>query len=107
MRASPTHETRVVAERPRRAAYIDAWWRDERPATEDYFTRELIEAIHKILDYPEVPQICARVRGQPVRRVLLKKTHQHVYDIVRRSDDVIRIHTIRGTKRRPKKMDDD
>jgi plasmid stabilization system protein ParE len=90
-----------------RAAYIDAYWREERPATEDIFTRELIKAIHQILDYPVTPRVCAHVRGQPVRRVLLKKTHQHVYYIVRRSEGVVRIHAIRGERREPKQMGDD
>lgn len=29
-----------------RAAFIDAWWREERPAAPNRFTEELIAAIH-------------------------------------------------------------
>ena len=38
-----------------RAADIDAWWREERPAAPHRFTEELIAAVRYILDYPEVP----------------------------------------------------
>ena len=84
-----------------RAAIVDAWWRDERPAAPDLFTRELIAALQQIRDFPEVPSVCGRVRGRPVRRVLLKKTRQHVYYLVDPVAGVVRIHAIRGTRRRP------
>ena len=70
-----------------RAAYIDAWWREERPAAEDLFTRELIAAIQDVLEFPEVPAIYRHLNGEPVRRVLLRKTKQHLYYLVRRDED--------------------
>ncbi|MCA9623071.1 MAG: type II toxin-antitoxin system RelE/ParE family toxin [Myxococcales bacterium] len=82
-----------------RAADIDAWWREERPAAPHRFTEELIAAVRYILDYPEVPPVYVELDGYAVRRVLLKKTRQHVYYSVQPEKGRIWIHLIWGTRR--------
>lgn len=58
-------------------ARIDAWWRQNRPAAQDLFLDELEQALVALEDAPAIG-----TRYEPrsgVRRLLLKRTHYHLY----------------------------
>jgi plasmid stabilization system protein ParE len=58
---------------------IDAWWRENRQAAPDLFTNELDQAL---LALEGTPALGARYEPKPrVRRLLLKRTHYHLYAI--------------------------
>jgi len=56
----------------------DAWWREHRRAAPDLFTDELEAAL---LALAEMPTLGTRYEPdpRPVRRLLLSRTHYHVY----------------------------
>ena len=57
---------------------IDAWWRANRRAAQDLFTDELEAAVVAL---SETPTLGVGYQGasEPVRRVLLPRTHYHLY----------------------------
>jgi len=56
---------------------IDAWWRENRQAAPDLFTNELDQAL---LTLEDTPTLGVRYESRPkVRRLLLKRTHYHLY----------------------------
>ena len=59
---------------------IDAWWREHRDAAPDRFAMELEEAILTLETSP-VTGVLYEERP-PVRRLLLRRTHYHLYFVV-------------------------
>lgn len=58
---------------------IDTWWRENRPGVPDLFTNELEAAL---LTLELAPTPGARYAPKPpVRRLLLRRTHHHLYFI--------------------------
>lgn len=57
---------------------ILAWWLDNRDS-EDLFENELRAAGARVLRGPHQPKVFTRVDGIEIRRVLLKRTHHHLY----------------------------
>lgn len=56
---------------------IDAWWRENRRAAPDLFADELDQALVALED---APALGVRYAPRPeVRRLLLKRTHYHLY----------------------------
>jgi plasmid stabilization system protein ParE len=56
---------------------IDAWWRENRPAAPNLFAEELTVALRALA---ETPAMGVRYTPRPsVRRVLLRRTHYHLY----------------------------
>jgi plasmid stabilization system protein ParE len=56
---------------------VDAWWRQNRPAAPDLFLDELEQALGTLA---QVPALGAHYDPKPgVRRLLLKRTHYHLY----------------------------
>ena len=53
------------------AEYCDSWWRE--------LARELAETKALILGVPNIGAVYSRIDGQPVLRVLMKKTGHHLY----------------------------
>jgi plasmid stabilization system protein ParE len=61
------------------AARIDAWWRTNRRAAPDLFTKELERALLALEDNPALG---LRYEPKPgVRRLLLRRTRYHIYFI--------------------------
>jgi plasmid stabilization system protein ParE len=59
------------------AQEIDGWWRDNRLAAPDLFTRELEEALQAL---EQMPSLGTRYEPKPdVRRLLLRRTQYHLY----------------------------
>ena len=58
---------------------IDAWWRENRPAAPNLFAEELEQALRALA---ETPALGVRYAPKPsVRRLLLRRTHHHLYVI--------------------------
>jgi plasmid stabilization system protein ParE len=58
-------------------ARVDAWWRENRPAAPDLFVDELEQALLALQDAPAIGT--GYVPKPGVRRLLLKRTHYHLY----------------------------
>ena len=57
---------------------IDAWWRANRPTSPDLFTDELAQALTRLEGTPNLGTTY-EARGKTVRRLLLRRTHYHLY----------------------------
>lgn len=58
---------------------IDAWWRENRTAAPDLFSEELEAALRMLR---ESPALAVQYAAKPsVRRLLLRRTHHHLYVI--------------------------
>ena len=69
----------VSAEAQAQVDRIDAWWRESRPAAPDLFAEELEAALRALA---ETPAVAVRYAPKPgVRRLLLRRTHHHLYVI--------------------------
>jgi hypothetical protein len=81
------------------AEFCDTWWREHRPATADLFARELAEAKALVMRVPNVGSRYTVLNEKPVRRVLLKKTDNHVYYVFDRERDRITVHSVWGARK--------
>ena len=73
----------VAPQAQRDADRIDEWWRENRRAARELFTKELLQALDRIQHMPGVGVVYETDEVDlPVRRVLLKKTKHHVYYMV-------------------------
>jgi plasmid stabilization system protein ParE len=86
-------------EAEQQADYCDAWWRENRPASRDLFARELAEAKALVLNVPDIGSVYTMLEGQPVRRVLMKKTRHHFYYVVDADHDCITVHSVWGARK--------
>jgi len=78
----------------------DRWWRENRPAVANLFARELAAAAALLLVVPKIGPVYASLDGQPVRRVLMKKTKAHVYYVLEAALGQITIHAVWGAPKR-------
>jgi plasmid stabilization system protein ParE len=92
-------KTRLTAPARQQADRFDRWWRENRPAARDLFAREFVEARALLAATPEVGSPYIERQGVLVRRVLLPKTHQHVYYEVDRENDLVMILAVWGAPR--------
>jgi plasmid stabilization system protein ParE len=63
---------------------IDAWWRKNRRGAPDLFAEELDLALRTLGD---TPTLGVRYEAKSVMRLLLRRTHHHIY-FVREPDRV-------------------
>jgi plasmid stabilization system protein ParE len=68
----------VSDEAAAQARDIDAWWRENRPAAPELFTDELEWALRALGDTPSLG-VTYKAGAMAVRRLLLRRTHYHVY----------------------------
>jgi hypothetical protein len=83
-------------EAEQQAEECDTWWRGNRKGTPDLFASELAAAKALVLMAPNVGSLYALLDGQPVRRVLMHKTGNHLYYVVDSDKDQIVVHSIWG-----------
>jgi hypothetical protein len=81
------------------AEFCDTWWRENRPATAGLFARELAEAKALVMRVPDIGSLYTVLDGQPVRRVLLKKTDNHVYYVFDPDRGCITVHSVWGARK--------
>lgn len=75
------------------------WWRANRPTAPELFDTELSAAITQLESQHSLPQVFESVADEPIRRVLLPKTEQHLYYSIDETAAVVLIHTIWGARR--------
>ena len=89
---------RFTPEAQAQADECDTWWRQHRTAR-DLFARELAGIKEVLLSNPKLGTVYTILDGQPVWRVLMPKTHHHVYYAADFEADVIMIHAVWGAPR--------
>ncbi len=92
----------VIAPRARRQMrVIDDWWRQNRPAVPDLFSRELEAAIDRLRIMPTLGTRHQPAEGADTRKLLLPRCRYHVYydlDESRLELQVVAVwHTARGS----------
>ena len=81
------------------AKRMKTWWQRHRPKAPDLFEQELDSAPARIASAPNVGSAYeAQDRNIPVRKVLMRKTHNRVYYAVE-GDDIV-VLTVWGALRR-------
>lgn len=65
------------------------WWQKNRPAAPDLFDEELAAAIEQIWAAPTIGAIFPSSFGRTVRKLLMPKTKNHVYYLVRENEVVV------------------
>ena len=78
---------------------MNEWWRSERPDAADLFKQELAATFERILLGPKLRQEYGQILGEPVWRILMPKTEQHVYYTVDATTAVVVIETVWGARR--------
>jgi plasmid stabilization system protein ParE len=73
---------------------IDAWWRAERRDAADLFKQELARTFTRILQAPKARKPYAEIEGEPVWRILMPRTEQHIYYSVDDTASEIVIETV-------------
>jgi plasmid stabilization system protein ParE len=82
-----------------RVQYITRWWRKNRTSAPSLFEDELDEAIGRLEADPNLGTEYRVVRGHTIRRMLLRKTEQHVFYSVDDENGVVVIHSVWGARR--------
>jgi len=77
----------------------DGWWREHRDAKE-LFVTEFQEVLQQLAVAPTIGQRYRRARGKLIQRVLMPKTHCHVYYFHDLNRGIVEIHSIWGARRR-------
>ena len=78
------------------ARAIDRWWRANRPAAPTLFAHEMAEARRMLAKTPELGSPYVERLGVVVRRVLLRKSQNHVYYEIDRVNGVVMILAVWG-----------
>lgn len=89
-------KVRIAAPAKEQARTIDRWWRTNRPAAPSVFAREMAEARRLLASAPEQGSPYVERRGVLVRRVLLRKSQNHVYYEIDRANGVVMIIAVWG-----------
>jgi plasmid stabilization system protein ParE len=80
---------------------IGAWWRANREAAPELFAHELANALERLTARPRSGVLYTKRRGPTIRRLLLPKTHHHVYFSYDEAADLVEVravwHAARGS----------
>ena len=92
----------VIAPRARRQIHeIDDWWRQNRPAALDLFSRELDAALDRLCIMPTLGTRHQPTEGAGTRKLLLPRSRHHVYYDVDEPGLEVQVvavwHTARGS----------
>ena len=85
---------RLSPEAEEQAEVCDTWWRENRNA-QDLFARELAATKMQLVTTPKIGIVWTIVRGRPVRKFLMPRTHHHIYYEIEASGDIM-IHSMWG-----------
>jgi len=78
---------------------LDDWWRNHRLKAPELFKQELAAAFERIQQVPKPRPPYGQISGEPVWRVLMPKTEQHVYYTVDEVAAEVVIQTVWGARR--------
>jgi plasmid stabilization system protein ParE len=76
-----------------------AWWTEHRAAAPSLFDEELEQTLRLISETPEVGLRWPTARNPELRRLLMPKTHNHVYFYVDRAGAAVVILAVWGAAR--------
>jgi plasmid stabilization system protein ParE len=76
---------------------IQAWWVEQRPAARSLFLDEMAAAERQLRSTPELGSIYTEHKTATVRRVLLPKTHHHLYYRYRADRDELIVLSVWGS----------
>jgi plasmid stabilization system protein ParE len=80
---------------------IEAWWRENRPAAPDMFSRELETAVHLLEMSPLIGKAYPEAPVPEVRRLLIGRSRYHIYWEVDAGSQVVTVlavwHARRGS----------
>ncbi len=79
---------------------IQGWWSENRPAARGLFLDELATAERHLRTNPELGSVYSEQKTGTVRRVLLPKTHHHLYYRYRADRDELTVLCIWGATER-------
>jgi len=71
------------------AERLKTWWQKNRPVSPELFDEEMATAVKQIGMVPTLGAVYPSSFGRTVRRVLLPKTENHVYYLVRDNEVVV------------------
>jgi hypothetical protein len=91
---------RVSGRARRRIRAQDEWWRKHRRDAPDLFKKELTKAFERILLAPKVRQPYGHIEDEPVWRILMPETEQHIYYTVGDNAAEVVIETLWGARRK-------
>ena len=81
------------------ARRIRRWWRKNRTKAPNGFNEELREVRERLAVAPHEGQAYRRLGGELVQRMLLEKSGQHVYYVVREAERLVSVVAIHGAVR--------
>jgi plasmid stabilization system protein ParE len=89
-----------VSKRARRQIErIQAWWIEHRPAARGLFLEELAVAEQQLRAAPEVGSTYMEHPGGAIRRLLLPRTHHHLYYRHQPDREVLTVLAVWGSPR--------
>ena len=77
---------------------VDRFWRKNRLEAPDLFKEELAAAEVRLSEDPNAGKACV-VGGKQLRRLLLERTEQWLYYVVRPKQELVVVRTIWGARR--------
>ena len=89
-----------TARAQRRAAIVGQWWLEHRPAAPQLFAQELADVVELLSTTPRAGVVYRTKGDDVIRRVLLRRTEQHVYYVIDERAATVRILTLWGARRR-------
>lgn len=81
------------------ARRIRRWWRENRTKAPNRFSEELREVRKRLASAAQEGHAYRQLGGELVRRLLLEKSGQHVYYVVREAERLVSIVAIHGAVR--------
>jgi len=91
-------KVKVTRRAERRIEIVDRFWRENRLAAPDLFKEELTVAELRLSQEPYAGRACL-IGGKQLRRLLLPRTEQWVYYVVRARQGLVVVQTIWGARR--------
>jgi hypothetical protein len=89
---------KVTKRAERRIEIVDTFWRKNRLDAPNLFKEELMAAEIRLSEDPHAGKACV-INGKQLRRLLLERTEQWVYYIVRVKDELVVVRTVWGARR--------
>jgi len=88
---------RFTPEADEQADASDTWWREHREV-HDLFARELAATVALLIETPKLGTVYTILHDQPIRKVLMPKTHHVYYASAIEAGEVV-IHAVWGAPR--------
>jgi hypothetical protein len=88
----------VTKRAERRIEIVDRFWRKNRLESPNLFKEELAAAELRLSEDPYVGRACV-INGKQLRRLLLERTEQWVYYVVRTRQALVVVWTVWGARR--------